>query len=94
MCKMTKLEFVNKVFFQWLFIRLTRCEQNIILGATLNSCSILPDGSHGLAYKPTVVKVKRHYAIQGWIVPITGWSNNFKFVGKRWFIKVTKPKYV
>lgn len=91
---MTKLEFANKAVFQWFFVRLTRCEQNIIIDVVVDSCSILPGGSCGMAFKKKGVKTKRHYAIQGWIVPLTGWSSAFKFIGKQWFIKVTKPKFV
>lgn len=89
---MTKLEFVNKFFFQWLFVRLTRCEQKVITDFNLQEISITP---HGYAPGGTVkYKTEQWYSIQGWIIPLTGWSNDFKFIRKQWFIKVTKPKFV
>lgn len=89
---MTKLEFVNKVFFQWFFVRLTRCQQRVITEFKITEISIVPGG-----YAPggdAKYKTEQWYSLQGWIVPITGWGNDFKFIGKRWFIKITKAKYV
>ena len=32
------------------------------------------------------------YSIQGWIVPFTGWRNEFKFIGKRFNKRITKTR--
>jgi len=87
---MTKLEFVNKVVFQWFFVRLTRCQQKVITEFKMYEVSIAPGG-----YAPggdVKYKIEQWYSIQGWIIPLTGWRKEFKFIGKNWFLKVTKPK--
>jgi len=87
---MTKLEFINKVIFQWFFVRLTRCQQRIISEFNMYEVSITPNG-----YAPggnVQYKTEQWYSLQGWIVPLTGWNGDFKFIRKQWFIKLTKPK--
>jgi hypothetical protein len=87
---MTKLEFANKAFFQWVFVRLTRCQQKVITEFKMHEISITPNG-----YKPggkVEYRTEQWYSLQGWIIPLTGWRNDFKFIGKQWFIKITKAR--
>jgi hypothetical protein len=89
---MTKLEFVNKVFLQWFFIRMTRCQRKVFTEFKMYEISIVPGG-----YAPGGTgkyKTEQWDSIQGWIIPLTGWSTDFKFLGKRWFVKVSKPEIV
>jgi hypothetical protein len=85
------LRFINVFFLQWFFIRLTLCQQNIIVGAELDSVSVLNDGSHGFAFRYAGIKVQYWYSIQGWVVPLTGWKNDFRYVGKKWMKALTDP---
>ena len=34
------------------------------------------------------------YSIQGFIVPTTGWNNKFKYLGRRFMLRITKPSKV
>jgi hypothetical protein len=91
---MTKLEFANKIFFQWFFIRLARCSHDLILDVKVNSVSLLPDGSVGMEYIPKCKKKKTWYAFIGWIVPLTGWRFDYRYIGKIWQKNITKPKII
>ena len=53
---MTKLGLVNRIFFQWLFVRVTRKVQD---GVTIG------------------------YGLMGFVMPLSGWDNDYKIIGKR-----------
>ena len=88
---MTKLEFVNKFFFQWFFIRLTRCQQKIITDFKMFEGSIIGPGQFGVGGN-CKYSIKQWYSIQGWIVPLTGWGGDFKFIGNGWMKSITKER--
>ncbi len=79
---MTKLEFANKFFFQWLFIRLARCEQNYILQFDINSVNMMPDGSASVGGQVKENQVYQWYCIMGFILPLSGWSNDYIYLWK------------
>ena len=54
---MTKIEFINKAFFQWFFIRLAKISDN---------------------GKP------KGYLLLGFVLPLSGWSNDYIQLGKMW----------
>lgn len=67
---MSKLEFINKVFMQWLFIRLAR-----------------------VRYSDREGKInKKGWAIISFIWPLSGWTNDFKIIGKYRVWHFIKPK--
>lgn len=75
---MTILELSNKIFFQWLFLRLTRCRQYFVL-------------EYDKSGEIKRVGKEEWYSIQGWIIPMTGWRGDFKVIGsERWFWRITK----
>lgn len=92
---MTKLKFINKFILQWFFIRLTKCIKKVdkvdkYLSCT--SCDTMRDG--GVSARGFGKFTEYYwYSIQGFIVPTTGWNSDFKIIGKRFFIKLTK-KYI
>lgn len=81
------MKYVN-YFIQVFFIRLTRCEQRVITEFKLDSIS----------YRGSVSgEIKNYrdefwYSIQYWIIPFSGWSGEFKFIGngKANFVRITK----
>lgn len=79
---MTKLEIANRFFFQWFFVRLTRCIYEVYL-----------EFEEHPGYRILHGKAK-WYSLQGFILPTSGWSNNFIFLGKRWFLRITKKKII
>lgn len=91
---MSKLEVANRFFFQWFFVRLTRCQRRNISLFNLTEVSILPDGNHGIGGKITDSATFEWFSIQGFILPLTGWNNDtFKVIGPApWFLRVTKRK--
>lgn len=91
---MTKLEFVNTFFFQWFFVRLTRCRKEIIFEVQVKEVSLLPDGSHGIGFNKKKSRYLQWYSFQGWIVPLTGWKKEGKILGKHWFRRITKKRSV
>lgn len=85
------LRLINIIFLQWFFIRLTCFQQNEIIGAELDSISVLSDGSHSYAVRYAGVKVKYSYFVHGWIAPLTGFkkSKDWKEIGKPWLKLIT-----
>jgi hypothetical protein len=66
---------------QFLFIRLTRHEVK-------HEVSALPDGGLGIGGTVSRASIIYWYSIQYWIVPLTGWTNNFVYLNK-----AKKPRY-
>lgn len=90
MKKFSWLKLVNMVFLQWLFIRLTKCSENRIVHLKVNSFDLMSDGNFSLRGQGDT-KTYQWFAIQYWILPLSGWGNKFKFIGKEAkFIRITK----
>jgi len=91
---MTKLKTINIFFFQWFFVRLTKCSEKRITNYKLISFDLMPDnsiGSRGVGQ----IKHFQWYCIQYWILPLTGWKTDFIFLYKEpKFIKITKEKEI
>ena len=86
---MTWLGFANRVFFQWFFIRLTKCLENKIEEYKLLSFDLTLNGmaSRGNG----IIKTYEWYSIQYWILPTSGWGTNFQYLNKKpKFIKITR----
>lgn len=81
MTRMSKLEIINKILLQWFFVRLTRCSDNLIIEYDLYGLKKI----HGK-------KVRIWYSLMGWVIPTSGWNSDYKYLGNRWFRKLTKTK--
>lgn len=91
---MSWLKIVNVFFFQWFFVRLTKCTDKVVTMYTVLSYDMMADGSIGSRGKG-ITETRSWYSIQGFIVPTTGWGRDFVFLTKEpKFWKVTKPKKV
>lgn len=91
---MTLLKFVNVSFFQWFFVRLTRCENKIIKSCDPTSFNILPGNKIGMQANNVLYDTIYLYSIQYFILPCTGWWNKFIYLnGKPKFIKISKTKF-
>jgi hypothetical protein len=88
---MSKLKAVNVFFFQWFFVRLTKCTEKRIENYTLHSFDLMSDGN--MASRGTgETKTYQWYSFQYWILPCTGWWSDFIYLNKKpKFIKCTKP---
>jgi hypothetical protein len=84
------LGLINKLLFQWFFIRLTRCQEKLIENYTLHSFDLMIDGnisSKGVGK----IKTYQWYSFQYWILPLTGWKSDFIYLNKKAkFIKISK----
>ena len=91
---MTKLKAVNLFFFQWFFVRLTKCTEGRIEEYTLHSLDLMADGS--MTSRGTgETKTYQWYSLQFWILPCTGWNNNLIYLNKKpKSIKCTKPNRI
>lgn len=88
---MSWLKFVNLFFFQLFFVRLTKCSEQKVENYTLISFDLTIDGMSSRGHGTT--KTYKWYAIQYWIVPMTGWKTDFIFLNKKpKFIKITNKK--
>lgn len=91
---MTWLKFVNMFLLQWLFMRLSRCEEKTIQSFGLSHIGVMQDGS----FQPAgTIKYKtyRWYALQFWVIPFTGWQGSFMHVFKSpTFIRITPKKVI
>lgn len=94
---MTWLQFVNVFFFQWFFIRLARCT-----GADKVNLKVDFSRPDEEAMIKNLVKVTgtyqerkwQHYGIYGFVVPCTGWWNDYIALCKPFYKQLTKKKYV
>ena len=86
---MTKLKIINVLFFQWFFVRLTKCEEKRAVEFQVHSVSLMPD----FTWKPKGLlkyKVFEWYSLQYWVIPCTGWWSSFKYLGgKPSFLKLS-----
>lgn len=87
---MSWIKFLNVFILQLFFIRLTRCSQNIITEFKIDSYNLTPDGisSRGVGKSET----KTWLSIQGIIIPFTGWNNDFIYIGKPRFLRISSIK--
>jgi hypothetical protein len=89
---MSWLKFVNVFFCQWFFIRLAKCQEKRVVTFNVQSYDLTPDGisSRGTGE----VKVFQWYSLMFWVVPTTGWGNDYKYIGKKSprYLKLTKEK--
>lgn len=86
---MTKLEIVNKFFFQWFFVRLARCEQSYSMQEVVKIDFFAPLSTD--EYKEYRF---RWYSLMTFVVPLTGWGAKYKYLGKKRFYRITKKKMV
>lgn len=92
---MSILELSNRIIFQWFFVRLTRCSQRIIDEVEMVEVSMLHDGCHGVGGNILKSHREQWYSFQGWIIPLTGWNTDFRYIGKSpWFKKMSTIKSV
>jgi hypothetical protein len=78
---------ITNYILQIFFIRLTKCSNTVVRDVRVWLIPSLVDKCDGqISHKET------WYAIQGWVVPFTGWNTDFKYIGKRFFVKITKTK--
>jgi hypothetical protein len=88
------LGMLNKLLFQWFFVRLTRCQEKRIENYTLHSFDLMIDGnmsSRGVGE----TKTYQWYSFQYWILPLTGWKSDFVYLNKKpKFIRVSKEHCV
>lgn len=89
---MSPLKAINVFLLQWLFMRLTKHQENRVENYTAISYDLMPDGSissRGMGD----MKTYQWYSLQMWIVPCTGWWSNFIYLNKKpYFLSLTKPK--
>lgn len=86
------MKVLNKIFLQWFFIRLTKNTTKIIDEFDMTEISLAYGTGHAMGGAIKRYHIEYYYSIQGWIVPLSGWTTAFNYLGKKspWFIKITK----
>lgn len=88
------LEAVNVFFFQWFFVRLTKCREKVVHEFKLESVNLIQNGTWSLGGNGKYTTYE-WYAIQYWILPFSGWYNRFVVLSKECkSIRITKKKIV
>lgn len=90
---MTLLKFINVFILQWFFVRLTKCTETVVMEFTITEFSLMPDGSYAPSGKGKASTFE-WYAIQFWIIPVTGWWSGFISLGTVKFKRISKRKEV
>lgn len=83
--KTQNMKWLNLLLFQWFFFRITRCEERVITKIDPVSFDVFG----GLSGYGTKYEKRYCYAIQGLILPLTGWKSDFVYFGKRWLVRVS-----
>lgn len=93
---MTWLKFVNVFFFQWFFIRLVRCTGtdrrvfDINFGWNNNQIDI-----NDIEIRVYWLEMKyKYFGIYGFVLPLTGWYNDYTILGRPFCKQITRKKYV
>lgn len=86
------LKLANIFVLQWFFIRLTKCKEERIVNFEFTHLSLNPSGNYGLGGRGKVNKYT-WYSIQVFILPLSGWWNDFIYLNKKpKLYKITKEK--
>ena len=78
---MSNLGLVNRLFFQFLFVRLTKNQETKMINYQPVSYDLTPNGVAARGYGD--IETTEWYSIQYWILPFSGWGNNFHYIGKK-----------
>ena len=85
--KFSCLGLVNKLLFQWLFVRLTKHQEKVITKYNLHSVDV----SIGIRGFTEDIVTYQWYSIQYWVLPLTGWKTDYIYLNKKPnFIRVSK----
>ena len=85
------MKIINILLLQWLCVRLTKCVTKYHV--EIISVNLMSDGSVSMKCKDNGIHDRHWFAIQYWILPMSGWHNDFVFINKKpKFIKLTNPK--
>lgn len=84
------LGFFNRFLFQWFFIRLTKCKEKRIENYNLDNFDLVSGGN--MSSRGTgQIKIYQWYSFQFWVLPLTEWKNNFKYLNENpKFIRISK----
>lgn len=89
---MTKLEFVNKFFFQLLFVRLTKVIETKDEYEPLHENSELQQNDDGYFWPIANINEVTYqwYSIMYFVIPFIGWRSNFRFITKMHLKRIIK----
>jgi hypothetical protein len=85
---MSKLDFLNRFFLQFFFIRLCRYSDKVIDKFEMTECSITAYG-HALSGKYKY-KTLTGFAIMYWVKPFSGYGRPYKYIGRPHYKDITK----
>jgi hypothetical protein len=89
--KKSWLHYLNYYLLQFLFIRLTKVEENRVEEYDLVSYDYTPNGNISSRGYGKTIKYRR-WAIMGFVVPFTGWGASYIYLGKQklWYLSKFK----
>lgn len=76
---------ISNYFLQFFFIRLTLCE--VITDFTVDEISFVQNNSFEIGGK--VKETRNFYALQYFVLPFSGWTSDFIYIGKKRFLRIT-----
>lgn len=84
------LNLLNIVILQWFFIRIVKCDEEVIESYSLMSIDMMMGDNMACRGHGTIVKYY-WYGIQYWVLPLSGWGGEFILLNKKpEIIKLTK----
>ena len=90
---MTFLGNLNYYLLQFLFIRLTRHQNRVITKFDIYEISITNRGPE-TGGKIREFHFVQYYSLMYWVVPFTGWGNDYKYLSKVKYLRLTKDRIV
>jgi hypothetical protein len=85
---MSKLDFLNRFFLQFFFIRLCRYSDNVVDKFEMTECSMTPLGFE-VTGKPHY-KIVTGFSIMYWVKPFSGYGRPYKYIGRPHYKDITK----
>lgn len=70
--KFNWLKWINRIILQWLFIRLTRCEEKIVEEYKFHSVSLMSDMSLSARGEAKLTK-RSWYSLKLFVIPLSGY---------------------
>lgn len=94
---MITLDFLNKYFFQWFFVRLTKIvntDKGRINKIDIESISVTENRAWSISARGNIVyKTTSWYSLMYWVAPTTGWNGGFKYLNQSGrLLKITKER--
>jgi hypothetical protein len=80
---MTPLGLLNFLVLQWFGVRLAKAWRIEQYDLRLDHVSLMPNGSFAPGMTCKTRRVRDGWRLLRWVVPLTGWWSNFRWIARR-----------